>query len=229
MLQVASMTTIASPKKRRGRPRASDVQQRSDDLLEVAEMALVELGYEGVTLNLIAERASVSKRTIYAKYGDKKGLLEAVLKRMSVGTFGPELSVEDDLTFLDGLRWRGERILRNNLRPGAIAITAIALRESKRFPEFLVTMLEAKRMYQQDPLRLYFERLRDRGIIWNVDCDALASMFLWMLSEDMINTVATGIPAVESDDVITAKAELVANMLTGTLFRLDRHASSTLG
>ncbi len=184
-------------------------------------MALVELGYEGVTLNLIAKRASVSKRTIYAKYGDKKGLLEAVLKRMSVGTFGPELSAEDDLPFLDGLRWRAERVLRNNLRPGAIAIAAIAIRESKRFPEFLVTMLEAKRMYQQDPLRLYFERFKDRGIIGDVDCVALASMFLWMLSEDMINTVATGVAAGDSDDIITAKAELVANMLAGTLLRMD--------
>lgn len=179
----------------------------------------MELGYEGVTLNLIAERASVSKRTIYSKYGDKKGLLGAVLQRMGAGTFGPELSAEDDLPFLDGLRWRAERVLRNNLRPGTIAITAIALRESKRFPEFLVTMLEAKRAYQQGPLQLYFERFRDRGIIRDVDCGALASMFLWMLSEDMVNTVATGIPADQSDRVIGAKAALVANILAGTIVK----------
>jgi AcrR family transcriptional regulator len=194
--------------------------------LAVAEAALVELGYEATTLNLIAERACVSKRTIYAKYGDKKGLLGAVLQRMGAGTFGPELLVEDGLPLIDGLRWRAERVLRNNLRPGSIAITAIALRESKRFPEFLVTMYAAKRAYQQDPMQLYFERFRDRGIIRDVDCGELASMFFWMLSEDMVHTVATGVSADGSDEAIGRKASLVADIIAGAIIRSDRHATA---
>ena len=211
------MTLSTITEKKPGRPRADDLQRRNEELLAIAEAALVERGYEGTTLNLIAERASVSKRTIYAKYGDKKGLLEAVLKRIGAGTLGVQLLVEDDLPLYEGLRARAEIILRNYLLPSAQAITAIAMRESRRFPEFLAAMLEAKRAYEQDPLRRYFERFKESGVIHDVDCDELASMFLWMLSEDMINTVATGIPANSSDEAVAAKANLVASVISGVI------------
>jgi AcrR family transcriptional regulator len=51
-----------------GRPCAADVASRTQALLAVAEDALIERGYEGATLDLIASRyAKVSKKTIYAK------------------------------------------------------------------------------------------------------------------------------------------------------------------
>jgi AcrR family transcriptional regulator len=58
-------------------------------LLAVAEDTLIERGYEGATLDLIASRAKVSKKTIYAKYGGKPGLLWAVLRRRVDASWNP--------------------------------------------------------------------------------------------------------------------------------------------
>ncbi|MEU7755571.1 TetR/AcrR family transcriptional regulator [Micromonospora sp. NPDC049171] len=69
---------VAKPSRARGRPRKSEVDRA---LLA----ATVQLLAEGLTLDAlsfgkIADRAGVSKATIYRRWRDKRGLLEAALK-----------------------------------------------------------------------------------------------------------------------------------------------------
>ncbi|XKM14196.1 TetR/AcrR family transcriptional regulator [Orbaceae bacterium ac157xtp] len=53
-----------------------------DTILNSAESLFNEQGYCPVSLELVAERANVSKRTLYKYFGDKNGLIaEVLLKR----------------------------------------------------------------------------------------------------------------------------------------------------
>ena len=63
-------------------PRRPDPPHR---ILEAAEAAFAELGYEGASLRAIVARAKVNLPTVYYYFRSKEGLLEAVFRRR----FGP--------------------------------------------------------------------------------------------------------------------------------------------
>jgi AcrR family transcriptional regulator len=62
-----------------GRPKAADVEARTQELLQVAGTLFLKNGYTKTSLEAIARAAHVAVRTIYVKFGGKAGLLAAVL------------------------------------------------------------------------------------------------------------------------------------------------------
>jgi len=62
-----------------GRPKAADVEARTQELLQVAGSLFLKNGYTKTSLESIARAAHVAVRTIYVKFGGKEGLLAAVL------------------------------------------------------------------------------------------------------------------------------------------------------
>jgi hypothetical protein len=62
-----------------GRPKASDVEARMQDLIDAAARLFLANGYTRTSLEAIARAARVAVRTIYVKFGGKAGLLDAVL------------------------------------------------------------------------------------------------------------------------------------------------------
>lgn len=205
---------MAGPERSKaGRPRVDDLAKREESLLAVTEAALLELGYERATLNVVARRAGVSKQTIYAKYGGKQGLLRAVLQRIADRSLGDGFAEADELSLRDGLYERARMILRINQSAAAMAITAISMRESQRFPEFREAMLEAKRLRQQEPLRRYLESFRARGLLRDVDCERISEILLWLLAETMVHVVASGEQDGRTQAQIDAQAALIVDMV----------------
>ena len=208
---------------RAGRPRTSEVEHRTQALLEVTEKALADLGYERATLTVIARLAKVSKKTIYAKYGGKAGLLRAVLDRMADRNMAPDLGLLDRDDPVEGLYEWARMIMRSIRIPAAHSITAISMREGLRFAEFREAMEDSRRLRQQLPLKAYLERLRDRGLIRPVDCNDVASMFLWLLSQDMVMAVSAGTMVELSDRQVDEKARRIAMLIARGLVA-DRDA-----
>ncbi|MFK4510308.1 TetR/AcrR family transcriptional regulator [Bradyrhizobium daqingense] len=54
---------------------------RRDEILDVAVQVLFERGYRDASMLEIANRAAASKETLYAWFGDKQGLLAALIER----------------------------------------------------------------------------------------------------------------------------------------------------
>ena len=73
---------MTAARRRPGRPRGStrDPQERHDELLRSAEATIREHG-PGVSMEQIAERASVSKATLYDNFDGKAGLTAALVDR----------------------------------------------------------------------------------------------------------------------------------------------------
>ena len=67
---------IAKP--RRGRPTNADAPVREAKLIDAAARAFLLHGYAGASMDHIATTARVSKATIYARFGNKAALFEAV-------------------------------------------------------------------------------------------------------------------------------------------------------
>ncbi|MDF0543951.1 TetR/AcrR family transcriptional regulator [Sphingobium sp. H39-3-25] len=63
-----------------GRPTQDVAARLGEHILEIALARFVADGPEGTSMDDVAAAANVSKRTLYARYGSKKGLLVAVMQ-----------------------------------------------------------------------------------------------------------------------------------------------------
>jgi AcrR family transcriptional regulator len=66
---------------RRGRLPAAEREARRARILDAAAEILAELGLEGATMRDVALRAGASKETLYAWFGDREGLIGALIER----------------------------------------------------------------------------------------------------------------------------------------------------
>lgn len=70
----------STPNSRRGRPTAAQRERRHAELLDLAEELLVEDSVP-LTMDALAGRSGASKGTLYQWFGDRSGLLAAVVRR----------------------------------------------------------------------------------------------------------------------------------------------------
>ncbi|MEU6413639.1 TetR/AcrR family transcriptional regulator [Microbispora sp. NPDC046933] len=134
--------------------------RKKDDILNAALDLLAEKGYEGLTIEGVAERSGVNKTTIYRWWPSKAALLGTALVEARALDFDvPDTgSLRGDLhALLDGLA----RLLTT---PPAADIAVAALGAAANSPE----LAEAARGFFADRLareRPIFERARERGEI----------------------------------------------------------------
>ena len=64
-----------------GRPSLAQIEARNRELLDTALDLFLERGFEGTTIEAIIDAVGMSRRTIYARYGDKITLFKAALQR----------------------------------------------------------------------------------------------------------------------------------------------------
>ena len=63
-----------------GRPTLEESVRRDARLLQVATNLFMERGFDGTSIEAVAEAAGISKPTVYARYHDKRDLFAAVLR-----------------------------------------------------------------------------------------------------------------------------------------------------
>src|SRR2546423_561071 len=64
-----------------GRPKKRPASARARWWMRGATRLFLDRGFDATSLDAVAEAARVSKPTVYARYGDKRGLFAAVLRR----------------------------------------------------------------------------------------------------------------------------------------------------
>ncbi|MEU6431346.1 TetR/AcrR family transcriptional regulator [Microbispora sp. NPDC046973] len=134
--------------------------RKKDDILNAALRLLAEKGYEGLTIEGVAERSGVNKTTIYRWWPSKAALLGTALVEARALDFDvPDTgSLRGDLhALLDGLA----RLLTT---PPAADIAVAALGAAANSPELAEAArgLFADRFARERPI---FERARERGEI----------------------------------------------------------------
>ncbi len=89
-------TTTSADAARLGRPRSSEADQA---ILDATVALFADRGYEGLTIEAVAEQAGVAKSTIYRRYTDKADLLLAAVECSTDGeSASPDTgSLADDL------------------------------------------------------------------------------------------------------------------------------------
>src|ERR1700732_1998241 len=67
---------------RGGRPSRQQSAQLADRILDVAETLFLSHGFGATSIEAVAKRAGISKRTFYHRFPGKERLFEAVVRRL---------------------------------------------------------------------------------------------------------------------------------------------------
>lgn len=82
------MTAEPAAGVRRGRPKVSSDEQQAAAVVAEARRIFIEQGYERMTMDGIAARCRMSKRTIYQLFASKQAVMKAVIEDHRAQIFG---------------------------------------------------------------------------------------------------------------------------------------------
>ena len=124
------------PQKRGGRPSRIDALKLGDRILDVATELFLEEGYGATSIESVAGRAGISKRTFYHRFDDKAELFAAVAHRI-IERIRPQPIVPliEGATLHEVLRRLAGFVLQAALSPPALALHRLVTAEAARFPE----------------------------------------------------------------------------------------------
>lgn len=126
-----------------GRPSRAEALQLRDRILEAATDLFLTEGYGATSIEAVAERAGIAKRTFYHRFDDKAALFAAVVHRIIEQMRPPPgVPLLEGGSVYDILRRLAGLILRAALSPQAIALHRLITAESLRFPNLARAVYE---------------------------------------------------------------------------------------
>jgi AcrR family transcriptional regulator len=165
---------------------------RRQAFLKAAREVFFELGYDAASVNDVVARAGGSLATLYAQFGNKEGLFQAVV-RDQFERLRQDINAETvkDLPLEKGLIVLGEQILQIMMQPDNLAFNRLLVNEGRRFPEFVLRVAtsgaDVERFgvarYLQDRSRLDGQPIEDPA--------TLAQYFISMLRSRHMFTAIT--------------------------------------
>jgi AcrR family transcriptional regulator len=174
--------TIRLVATRRGRPTQAEAKQLDLAVREAAVATFVEMGYAGASMEAIARAAGITKRSLYARYADKRAVFADVIPwALARYTDGGPLEDVDDEDVEAALLALGRASLARATHPQNVRLKRIAFNEAALFPEFNVS---AESMMWAGRQRMVTEVLRrydERGVISVDDLELAAEHFLAMV------------------------------------------------
>jgi AcrR family transcriptional regulator len=157
-------------------------------IMHAAWQAFMELGYGEASTLEIATRARVSKRELYALFGNKQAMLAAciadrVQSMQIVPKLPPAGSREGLAIILTGL---GAAVLREVSDPVVMAVFRLAIAETQRAPEVAQT-LETARQTVRSAVENVVAQAQSAGLLAPGEpAVAMSSQFLSLLWGDLM-------------------------------------------
>lgn len=189
----------------------SDRAGRRDRILDVAVAALAEYGYRDTTMLEVAHRASASKETLYAWFGSKPGLFEAVIRRNAdtVRT-AVEGHLDGDAPVESALADFGHALAGLLLGESAVAINRAAISEARTAPTLARMLSEAGREATLPVFIRYLERCRSRGVLDFDDPREAAEIFIGLLLGDAQVRRLLGVMTTPTSARLRSRAKLAS-------------------
>lgn len=162
------------------------LDQRRAAIICAARQLFVAQSYERTTLAEIVTRAGGSLATVYKLFGNKDGLLEAVIRENVVS--GETLIREAEASLLppiETLRRIAEGLHEQFLDPDVIAIVRIVIARSISDPHFARQFFERTAHRTRDALAVMFAKWQAAGVAMNGTPIFLAEMFMGLFVGDL--------------------------------------------
>ncbi|AVF55602.1 TetR/AcrR family transcriptional regulator [Pseudomonas fulva] len=177
-------------------------------LLATARQMFTEVGYAHTSMDDLTARAGLTRGALYHHFGDKKGLLAAVVEQldaeMDVRLRAITDTAEDDW---EGFRQRCRAYLEMALEP---EIQRIVLRDARAV--FGGGSPEAQR-HCMESLRQLIERLVLQGVFIDIHAQALAALIYGSLAEATVWIAETE----EGEQRLAQATQAFESLLRGVL------------
>ena len=192
-----------------------DLPPRRRAILAAAFDVLMERGYAGANTLEIATRAKVSKRELYAEFGSKGGILEALIAstsaRMQAPLNLPE--VADRSALGDVLTRYGVTALSELCHPAVIAINRLAAAEAGGTSELGRILDRSGRESNRLALGAFIARAQKAGLLGKGDPDRMVGQFFSLLFGDIPMRLMLGTVAAPHAKEIKERAEAAADAI----------------
>jgi AcrR family transcriptional regulator len=128
-------TPKSRPAARSGRPSREGAAKIDEKILDAAEDVFLKRGFEGASIDEVAEIARAGKTTIYSRYAGKKELFVAVVLRNVSNMLRIAETSPQGASMEARLRTLGSNIIARALSPKTIRLFRVTLSEAERFPD----------------------------------------------------------------------------------------------
>ncbi|PZU92230.1 MAG: TetR/AcrR family transcriptional regulator [Chelatococcus sp.] len=199
----------------RGRPKQSSDEAQRERIVAGARDLFLEIGYAATTMDMVATRCGVSKRTLYRLFPAKLGLFQAMVadhRRSMLALPRPEDDLPLDAALAAIFRLdSGEAVNRARL-----AFIRLVTTEGERSPDLREAVMSEAALPSLNMLADWIAQQRERGRIEVPDARAAARMLMDMafggfverLPEDRLRTV---------DDSVLHARRAIAVFLHGVM------------
>jgi TetR/AcrR family transcriptional repressor of mexJK operon len=164
---------------RGGRPSRQQSAQLADRILDVAETLFLSHGFGSTSIEAVAKRAGISKRTFYHRFPGKELLFEAVVRRLIERWLPPfDSALLSPASLAEGLLHSAEHMLNIALTPEALALHRLIIHEAQRFPALARIMHELGAASGTERIAHHLQPRIDSGELRAVNARFAAEQFI---------------------------------------------------
>ena len=188
------MDATSTMRRGAGRPTTEQAEARHEELLDTALDLFLEHGFELTTIEMIATRINMTKRTVYARYADKASLFRGAVQRAVERQIVPRSVLEGfdkgDLT--ETLASIARLRIGQVMTPNGLRLQRIINTESYRFPEIFTANFEQSARPVIDFVADLLDRASAAGKIAPTDSGLAASAFMSMVISGQVRAIVSG-------------------------------------
>ncbi|WP_433328273.1 TetR/AcrR family transcriptional regulator [Spirillospora sp. CA-294931] len=176
----------------RGRPRVGEQAARREAALDAALGELLERGVAGLTMQGVATRAGSSKESLYAWFGNRQGLLAALIERQAEQV---NAAVATAIERPADPRVTLTAIARNLLTLLVGDVSVVLNRAAMTSPELAESVLRHGRHTTGPMVAAFLERLADEGLLSIGPAEEAFQLLYGLIVRDLQIRVLLGEPA----------------------------------
>jgi len=221
--------SIISNARRAADPR---VRRTQAAVVEAARALFLSRGYAGTTVDDIAARAGLTKRTFYNNYSDKAALFRQIIADVTglADAFVSDLRQEFTGISCDNLETAlhdlGQRLALGIVRPEVIAIRRLLIGESREFPRLARQYFDRAPGQVLEALASGFRRLHRNRVLDVADSRRAAAQFAYLVAGELLDrAVLTGSIPERKHIVSGARAGVETFLARYRIARDGRHVA----
>ncbi|MEQ8482502.1 MAG: TetR/AcrR family transcriptional regulator [Hoeflea sp.] len=218
------MSSCPGTQRGRGRPRQLDPAERESIIIDAAERIVLAQGLAGASMEVIAQEAGMSKRTLYDVFESRSALFSSMIRRMRNRMTRPLTPEERDEPLAERLRILlsppDEKF--SDLLP--LAILRAVITEAERQPEVAHEFLQEGPYALYDMVRHELDRSVARGEVRISDTKAAARLMADMAHQSVFEHLVVFKPHFQRKQEYDQRLALAIRVFLGGIDERDTSA-----
>ncbi len=170
-------------------------------IVNAARTLFLEEGFGATSMDAIAQKAGVSKPTLYSHFQNKEGLFSEVMMSLCCEVGGPPLADEFSTTQSPDvvLKQLAHFMLKRALHPTGMALFRTVLAEAPKFPELGQVFWQTGPQRFTEMVSQYLATLDREGVLTIPDPQAASEQFRALIIGTYVLPTLMGVVAIPSD------------------------------